>query len=330
MARRKNVITENQSELVADDLEVSPSVSYVDYETAMNTFLTNCQLRNLSEYTVDYYYRTELMWFRKLLEEQGIPTEPSSITLEIVENNIIVYLKETKKCRATTINTMIRAVRIFFKFLLTKEMIESNPLEDLRLLKTDKHVIETFTRDELNKLFLQPNQGTFTGIRDFTIMSLFLETGIRLREMVELKVRDIRWEDRQILVKGKNREDRLVPFQDTMLRGLKRWVALRAEVDHDFLFINIDNGPLSKRQLQSRITKYGRMAGIQGVRCSPHTLRHTFAKLAVINGANVFHLQKILGHSTLDMVRVYVNLFSTEVADSHKKFSPLENLNRIR
>ncbi|MFD1453283.1 tyrosine-type recombinase/integrase [Oceanobacillus sojae] len=329
MARRKNVITSG-TDVVPGELQVNPSVSFVDFETAMNAFLSNCKLRNLSEYTVNDYYRTELLWFRKVLEEQGIPTDPSSITLEIIENNIIVYLMETKKCKATTLNTMIRALRIFFKFLLTKEMIESNPLEDLRLLKTEKNVIETFTREELKNLFVQPNQGTFTGIRDLTIMSLFVETGIRLREMVEVKVRDIRWEDSQILIKGKNREDRLVPFQASMLRLLKRWVALRGEVDHDFLFINIDNGPLSKRQLQSRITKYGRMAGIKGVRCSPHTLRHTFAKMAVINGANVFHLQKILGHSTLDMVKVYVNLFSMEVADSHKKFSPLESLNRIK
>src|SRR5690625_6910135 len=85
---------------------------------------------------------------------------------------------------------------------------------------------------------------------------------------------------------------------------------------------------MSRKAVQDRIAKYGRMANITNVRCSPHTFRHTFAKMSIRNGADVFALQKILGHQTLDMVRTYVNLFSTEVAEAHRKFSPMENLYR--
>src|SRR5690606_24923411 len=111
-----------------------------------------------------------------------------------------------------------------------------------------------------------------------------------------------------------------------MKRQLRKYLAVRGELDTPNLFVTIDNTPLTKRQLQERIAKYGRMAGIKNVRCSPHTFRHTFAKMAVQNGADVFALQAVLGHASLEMVRNYVNLFSSDVFESHKKFSPLEKL----
>ena len=107
---------------------------------------------------------------------------------------------------------------------------------------------------------------------------------------------------------------------------LKRYLKARGASYVDSLFITQDDGKMSRKAVQDRIAKYGRMAGITNVRCSPHTFRHTFAKMSVRNGANLFDLQKILGHQSLEMVRVYVNLFSSEVAEAHAKFSPIENL----
>lgn len=324
MARRSIKLT---SDLKAHTgvLDVTGTITPVDFEEALHAFLRNCKLRNLSDQTV-VYYRAELSWFRKLLERQDKRTDPDKVTLEIVEDNVILYLKETEGCKVTSINTLLRAVRIFFKFLYNKGYLAVNPIEGLALLKTEKTVVETFTNEQIAQLLRQPDQATFTGVRDYVMLLLFLETGVRLREMSEVKRKDIRWSDSQILVHGKNRHDRLVPFQRTMLRELKRWDAIRGDVDHDSLFINIDNGPLSKRQMQTRVSKYGRTAGIKDVRCSPHTLRHTFAKMSVVNGANVFDLQEILGHSSLEMVKEYVNLFANDVLDSHRRFSPLENL----
>src|SRR5690625_7130255 len=86
---------------------------------------------------------------------------------------------------------------------------------------------------------------------------------------------------------------------------------------------------MNRDSVRRRIEKYGRQAGITNVRCSPHTFRHTFAKMSVQNGADLFTLQKILGHKTLDMVRRYVNMFSEDTKRAHERFSPMENL-RIR
>ncbi|MCT4572242.1 tyrosine-type recombinase/integrase, partial [Bacillus thuringiensis] len=99
-------------------------------------------------------------------------------------------------------------------------------------------------------------------------------------------------------------------------------------VEEDALFVTVDNSRLSKRALQNRLQKYGEMSGIKDVRCSPHTFRHTFAKLSVQQGANIFELQAILGHTSMEIVKTYVNLFGNDVREAHKKFSPLKVLEK--
>lgn len=115
-----------------------------------------------------------------------------------------------------------------------------------------------------------------------------------------------------------------------MKQQLKKYIAIRGYVESDALFVTIDNTPLSKRALQNRIEKYGKEAQLKGVRCSCHTFRHTFAKLSVQQGANIFEIQTILGHTSMEIVKTYVNLFGTDVRDRHKEFSPLKVLEQKR
>ncbi|TWI56083.1 integrase/recombinase XerD [Halalkalibacter nanhaiisediminis] len=119
-----------------------------------------------------------------------------------------------------------------------------------------------------------------------------------------------------------------MPIQKEMKEQLKKYIAIRGYVESEALFVTIDGARLTKRGIQQRIIKYGDMAKIKGVRCSCHTFRHTFAKLSVQQGANIFELQTILGHSSMEIVKTYVNLFGSDVRESHKRFSPLKVLER--
>ncbi|QII48101.1 tyrosine-type recombinase/integrase [Bacillus paralicheniformis] len=318
MARRTN-------KLVTDQAADKPEIELTDFETAFNSFIRECKLKNLSKHTVKYY-RDELLAFRTMLERQGISTKPGDITLKIIKENVIVYMMETLNRKETSINTRLRAIRAFFNFLEKDRQIYENPVRELSLLKQKKEVVETFSRDQLKNLLRQPDLGTFTGFRDYTIMLLLIETGVRVRELTDICVKDIRWEDSQIRIDGKGYKERLVPIQATMKRQLRKYVQIRGDVPNETLFVTIDNTPLTIRQVQNRLRQYGRKANIKNVRCSPHTFRHTFAKMSVQNGADVFALQAVLGHTSLDMVRNYVNLFSSDVMDAHKKFSPVEKL----
>ncbi|TPE67966.1 recombinase XerD [Halalkalibacterium halodurans] len=316
--RRKNVInTVKVEEQTVIDVE--------DFETSVHLFLRDRKIKNLSEHTLKYY-RTELLGTMRQLERQGVETHPSTITDRTIKENVILDLMEAGR-KETTINARLRALRSFFGFLSDEGMIAQNPFDDVGLIKQHKEIIQTFTRAQLREILSQADQGTFTGVRDYTLMLLMVETGARVREVCDITINDIKWEDNQIKLNGKGAKDRLVPFQKTMKRQLRKYMAVRGHVSvTDILFVNIDDKPLSRRRVQEIVAKYGRMANIKNVRCSPHTFRHTFAKIAVQNGADVFALQAMLGHTSLEMVRNYVNLFSSDVFEKHKHFSPVENL----
>jgi len=321
LARRSNkIIVEN-----VEETDKQPEVLTEDFETSLHMFLRDCKIRNLSEHTLKYY-KNELIAFRSILEAQDLSTAPDKITLKILKENVILYMMETLERKETSINTRLRAIRAFFNFLEKERMIAENPASELSLIKQKKEVIETFNREQLRAILRQPDLETFTGLRDYTLMLFLVETGVRVRELTEISVKDIRWEDSQVLINGKGYKDRLVPIQATTKRQLRKYIAVRGEVANDALFVTIDNTPLTIRQVQERIKIYGRKANIKGVRCSPHTFRHTFAKMSVQNGADVFALQAVLGHTSLEMVRNYVNLFSSDVFESHKRFSPVEKL----
>ncbi|MED4840424.1 tyrosine-type recombinase/integrase [Weizmannia sp. CD-2023] len=318
--RRKNTLT--QAELAKVHVNTPREI---DFQTALNLFLDDCALRNLREHTLKFY-AGEITTFKKILEEQGIDTEPHRITEKVIENNLILYMKE-QGLKTVTINTRLRAIRAFFNFLEKKKFISNNPMKDIHLLKDRRHVVETFSKEQLHSLLNAPDMHTFTGVRDYTIMCLLLETGIRANELIGIDLQDVRIHEGEILIKhAKTYRERIVPIQKEMRRILKNYVAIRGIVETQALFITIDGTRLTKRQLQNRIAFYGHRAGLHGVRCSPHTFRHTFAKESVKNGAGIFELQQILGHTSMEMVRVYVNLFSEDVKQQHKKFSPLKTL----
>ncbi|KAF0993967.1 Tyrosine recombinase XerD [Geobacillus sp. TFV-3] len=307
--------------LISDD---NTEIEYT-FEELLEIFIEDCKLRNLREHTIKYY-RSELNAFVKLLKEQKIELRVSEWTGETIKRNVIMYMKE-KGLKTVSINSRLRAMRAFFNFLEGRNLIKSNPMKDIKLLRDRKRIVETFDNQQIKALFKACDLRTFVGLRDYTIMMLLLETGVRVNELVGIKTTDIIWEQKVIRIRNtKGGFERFVPIQDKMISQLKKYLVVRGNVDTDCLFITRDNTPLSKKQVQDRIKEYGKKAGIKNVRCSPHTFRHTFAKLCVLNGANAFQLQAILGHTSLEVTKVYVNLFSSEVQQGHAKFSPINNL----
>lgn len=321
MARRTN-------ELSIDELSIINSQKgekVIDFKTAFSLFVDDCQIRNLRPQTIQYY-RNELSVFFKILREQNINPSLDTISNEHIKRNVILYMKE-KGLQTVTINTRLRAIRAFFNFLYRERHIKNNPLSEIKLLKDRRKVVETFTNDQLHCLFNQPNLRSFVGVRDYTFMLLLLETGVRVSELEGICVQDILWSESKLHIRNtKTYKERIVPIQAKMKNQLQKYIQIRGVMETDALFVTLDGEKMSKRQFQNRVTFYGNQAGIKGVRCSCHTFRHTFAKLSVKNGAGIFELQQILGHTSMEMVRVYVNLFSNDVLDKHKSFSPLVNL----
>ncbi len=303
------------------------NVEYVaeatDFTSAIDTFLLHCRVKNLSRFTIKYYNNTlsELVKFLRIVGVER-PIDMTEAKL-----NECILAKLASGVQDSTVNTNLKGWRTFIKFLFDKSYINVNPVQNVQLLRTTRHIIPSFTKSQVKQLLAAPDKSLFTGFRDYVIMLVMIETGARVSEIEQLAVADIGFSEHRLKVLGKGRKERFIPFQSTMARELKRYINMRGVLEHDTLFVNIDNTPIKKRTIQENIQTYGMVARLTGVRCSPHTFRHTFAKLYIMNGGDAFSLQQMLGHTTVEMVQTYVSMFGTDIAKQHFKFSPLERLN---
>ena len=308
------------------DEQVNNLKGGVTFEEATDLLIRDCKLKNLRDDSINFY-RNELNRSRIILEMQGIDTTPQKITTRIIKNNIIIYMRETERRSVTAVNCRLRALRRLFNFLKEEGEVEFSPIKEFDLLKNDKTTPIPLTEDQIKALLKQPNKRTFTGGRNLTIIMLLLETGIRLTELINLKVKDILWEDGLIRVsRTKNREERFVPFQAKMRKMLTEYLELRGQTKEERLFVNVNKTEMSSRRVQQVIKDYARKANLNDIQCTPHILRHTFVRFAVKSGANIFVVQDILGHKSLDMVRYYYKVYGEDLTTEHKKFSIAENI----
>ncbi|MCJ7520804.1 MAG: tyrosine-type recombinase/integrase [Dehalococcoidia bacterium] len=229
-----------------------------------------------------------------------------------------------------TINGYLRALRAFWSWAAAEGFINENPFALLKIPKAPKKIIPTLSAEQLARLIEAIDLSNPQGYRDYAAILLLADTGLRLSELTNLKLEDVNLERRILKVWGKGAKERMVPFGARVQRALLRYVNFYrpepARPRTEELFLTYFGEPMKKRRVEVIIKSYGIKAGIKGVRCSPHTLRHTMAVMWVRNGGDVFSLQQILGHSTLDMVRIYVNLAQTDIEAAHRKFSPADNL----
>jgi len=296
------------------------------FEDAEKLFYANEKARNILKRTIEWH-RENLHAFKKAMREQGIELNLEKITHRIIRNNLVLYAIQKWNNKPQTINMRIRTLRQFFGFLVSEGYLAENPAARVELLKTAKTLIVALNDEQIRRLLAVPNRKTFTGLRDYTILSLLLDTGLRLSEVTGLRLGDLNFNESYIKVRGKGAKERLVPIQPKLKKLLKQYLLHRgSEIDNDFVFVTIDNTPISNRGLQERFEIISGKAGVNEVRTSPHTWRHTFARLYILNGGDAFSLKQILGHNSYETVNRYVNLFGSDVKDQHRKASPLENL----
>jgi integrase/recombinase XerD len=227
--------------------------------------------------------------------------------------------------KTATINAKLRALRSFYNFLYSNKHIKKNPMANVKLLKERKEVVPSFSKEQVKLLFSLCDRKTFVGQRDFTIMLLMLDTAIRLNELVNIELSDVK-ENEIVIRETKTFFERVVPMSKKLKEQMDIWIKIRGKCDTEKLFVNVDGEALKKRSIQNRIEHYGRMSEIKNVRVSAHTFRHTSAKFFIQNGGNAFHLQQLLGHTSLEITKKYVNLWSKDVAESHKQYGALSNI----
>ncbi len=240
--------------------------------------------------------------------------------------------KQREKLRAITIQTYVRALRGFFNWLYKESYTGENRLAKLRPPKAPIKVVDTLTQVEIAKILSSIDLNTAAGVRNFTILVFLLDTGLRLSELTNFELIDINIQGGYVKVMGKGSKERIVPFGTTVQKAALRYMLhFRPEpfnMTIQKFFLTLDGKPLTQNSIKMIFERLSSKSGIK--RLHPHLCRHTFATNYLINGGDVFSLQQILGHTTLEMVRHYVNLASSQTTIQHRKYSPMDRLDIAR
>lgn len=296
----------------------------VTWEQLQGSLLDRVTLRNLSpQYRV--FLRDNLSQWRKVLEE--VP--PQTVTTQDFERAILGWMKAGLS--TTTINHRIRTIKIAFAHAEKEGLVKANPARGLDKQKSQVEPIQAFTNEQVRAMLMQPDKTAFVGYRDYCMMLVLLDSGMRLKELLGLTLDDVDLDRGVVRLNPettKGRKYREVYVQKRCVEALRTYLKYRGQagVETDAFWLSTNGIALSRTDLQTRIRDYGRAAGIKGARCSPHTFRHTFARMFIMAGGDGLVLMQILGHTAMDMVRKYVNLWSVDKKRLHAKFSPVENL----
>lgn len=275
----------------------------------INQFLKTLEYeQNYSVHTIKNYEH-DLKEFVKFIKNKNI--------VSIEYNDIrqyLLYLFENKY-EKKTIARKISALRSFFKYLYNEEIISNNPMILISNPKLDKKLPKFLNYDDLERVLSIPDIRTPIGARDALILEMLYSTGIRVSELVNIKIKDINTNDRQIKILGKGNKERYVFFGKICLEKLNNYLKngrpYLNKKNIDYLFLNKRSNQLSDRSVRQVIDEVAKKAELK-MDISPHVLRHTFATHMLNEGADLKSVQELLGHENLSTTSIY-----THVSNEH-------------
>lgn len=299
---------------------------------AIDGFILNAGARRLSKNTL-VIYSLILRKFKRYLADDPLM---ANVTKRQVEEFLVSLDTLSKK----SVLGHHAALSSFWKWGVAEQLAERNIVREIPQPVPEERVIQPFTQTELKAMldavdkslpYSRPGQrecqhSNPTALRNRAILYLLLDTGVRVAELCGLRLCDLDLKARHVVVYGKGSKERLIPFSDKTGQILWRYIATRSKEENmnAALFSSTRTGErLATRDVFHTLRRIGERAGVQGVH--PHRFRHTFAIQFLRNHGDIYTLQRILGHSTLDMVKRYLAIAQTDVEAAHRQASPVAN-----
>jgi integrase/recombinase XerC len=237
--------------------------------------------------------------------------------------NYLIYLDE-KKYKRNSISRKLSSLRTFYKFLVLNNYSDNNPFLLISSPKKEKKIPRFINYQGIEEIFNIPDLNTIEGQREKVILEILYGSGIRVSELVNIKIKDIDFSNKTILIFGKGNKERIVPVGDYALEYLNKYInegrRKNPKRGSEFLFLNRYGEPVSRVYFFLQVKKYAKQAGIQ-VEISPHTLRHCFATHMLENGAELRAVQEMLGHANIATTQIYTNISSKRILSAYDLYS---------
>jgi integrase/recombinase XerD len=287
--------------------------------------------RHLSPNTIKDYSRTLTKFAEFLVTDPPI----NEITSQHIERFLASFTNLSNK---SLLNFYI-GLSALWTWLVHEEFVSENVVRRLKPPRAEQKEISPLTEDEIklimaalnrSKVYVRKGQPVDHSLgsvdRNRAIILLMLDTGIRASELCDLKMEDLDNQNHRVWVrKGKGAKERALPISPRTGQMIWRYLAGRKDAQHDDpLFMSKLNRPMTRTKLAEMFGNIGKRANVKGFH--PHRLRHTFAVMYLRNGGNAFSLQHILGHSSLEMVRHYLQIAQIDIDNAHRRASPVDNL----
>lgn len=277
--------------------------------------------KNYSEYTIENYC-SDIIQYLDYLASEGInfkKIEYSDLRF------YLMYLKEEKNENNSSIDRKLSALRGFYRFLATEKITDNNAFSLVTGLKKEKKLPRYFEYNELEELFKVPDLRTALGQRDRLILEMLYATGLRVGELVSVKVSDIDLGSRVILVVGKGNKERRVTYGDYCHDALKLYLSdgylkLNKNVS-DYLFLNNNGEVITERGIRYILDRVIKKTSLNKS-ISPHVLRHSFATHLLNEGCDLLTVQKLLGHESISATQIYTHVTTERLKEVYYNSFP--------
>ncbi len=296
----------------------------------MRNFLQNFtayirQERRYSSHTVRSY-QTDLNQFIDYIEtEFGLdkvnPQQVDNRHIRSFIEQLFIYGLEKR-----SIARKLSAIKSFFKYLQRMDMVRQNPVRHIQTPKLEKKLPVVLDENHIRKLMDVPPEDTFEGLRDRAILELFYGCGLRLAELINLKMKQIHLKDHYIIVEGKRNKERILPLGEFAADALRNYLNVRREIisrygNTSHIFISKKGKSLYPLAVQNMVKKYLEQVSEQE-HLSPHVLRHTYATHLLDRGADLLAVKELLGHSSLSTTQIYTHVSMDRLKNVYRKAHP--------
>ncbi|WP_243450197.1 tyrosine-type recombinase/integrase [Desulfosporosinus sp. Sb-LF] len=314
---------------------------------SIEEFMLYCSSKNLSRKTIMAYEQTlklfsdymrkefdilkvddvtkgHIRQYVKFVQERG---KYNSVRVDdTAKNNLHARTDYGKPISSNTINNYVRNIKVFFNWLSDEDEITKNPVDKIKLLKGSERLKPLLSESEIKSILNSFDKSKFDGYRNYLMTVLIFDTGCRITECLNIEVKDVDLSNKAIILRyTKNKKERLIFFSTKMRKELQRWIQYKDRYfSNELLFPSNRGNIMLPGTYETALRRIGQKNNIE---LFPHRIRANFAQYYLLNGGDLYSLSRIMGHSSLEVTKVYLQLDNESVRKQYQKFSPLNGIN---